>query len=242
LGFVPAQGRLFGLQPAHHHDCPLLPQPRFVTYREAVIHFAENCFVMEPVTSSHGLVERVKQGDHDAFSCLFEKYRSRLAVLVHYKLGQDVRRDADVDDVIQETLLRSYRDIEQFEYQAPGSFMSWLARIAGHVVVDMARAQNRQKRAGEHIRFRSESNPAGPEPAHSNTASQIFTQNEALARFVETLRRLPEDYQRVILLAKVEGLSTLEVAQQLEKSNESTSLLLHRAIKRLRSLYEGDQE
>jgi RNA polymerase sigma-70 factor (ECF subfamily) len=197
---------------------------------------------MEPHTSSHGLVERVKQGDQDAFSRLFEKYRSRLAVLIHYKLGANVRRDADVDDVLQETLLRAFRDIEHFEYQAPGSFLSWLARIADHVIVDMARAQTRQKRAGEHVAFRSESNPGGPEPADYNTPSRIFTENESLGEFVETLSRLPEDYRRVILLAKVEGLTTSEVAQRLEKSNEATSLLLHRAIKRLHSLHQGRDE
>jgi RNA polymerase sigma-70 factor (ECF subfamily) len=194
---------------------------------------------MEPVTSSHGLVERVKQGDHEAFSRLFEKYRSRLAVLVHYKLGPNLRRDADVDDVLQETLLRAYRDIARFDYRAPGSFMSWLARIADHVMADMARAQNRQKRAGEHVPFRSESNPGGPEPADYHTPSRIFTENESLSRFVDVLSRLPEDYRRVILLAKVEGLTTSEIAERLEKSKEATSLLLHRAIRRLQSLYEG---
>jgi RNA polymerase sigma-70 factor (ECF subfamily) len=194
---------------------------------------------MEPVTSSHGLVERVKQGDHEAFSRLFEKYRSRLAVLVHYKLGPNLRRDADVDDVLQETLLRAYRDIAQFDYRAPGSFISWLSRIADHVMADMARAQNRQKRAGEHVPFRSESNPGGPEPADYHTPSRIFTENESLSRFVDVLGRLPEDYRRVILLAKVEGLTTSQIAERLEKSKEASSLLLHRAIRRLQSLYEG---
>jgi len=197
---------------------------------------------MEPVTSSHGLVERVQKGDKEAFSLLFEKYRNRLAVIIHCRLGANLRRDADVDDVLQETLLRAFRKIEDFEYKAPGSFMGWLARISDHVIVDMARAQNRQKRAGEHLRFRSESNPGGPEPADSYTPSRIFRENESLGKFVETLERLPEDYRRVILLAKVEGLTTSEVAQRLEKSNEATSLLLHRAIKRLKALCEGREQ
>jgi RNA polymerase sigma-70 factor (ECF subfamily) len=197
---------------------------------------------MEPVTSSHGLVERVQKGDKDAFSRLFEKYRTRMAVIVHYKLGSGLRRDADVDDILQETLLRAYRDIEQFDYKAPGSFMSWLARIADHVIVDAARAQQRQKRAGEHVPFRSESNPGGPEPADYHTPSRIFTENESLGKFVAMLERLPEDYRRVILLTKVEGLTTSEVAQHLERSNQATSLLLHRAIKRLQELYEEGDE
>ncbi len=197
---------------------------------------------MDANTSSYEWIERVKQGDQEAFSRLFEKYRSRLAVLVHYKLGASLRRHADVDDVLQETLLRAYQDIGSFDYRAPGGFISWLARIAGHVIADIARAQNRQKRAGEHVRFRSESNPGGPEPADYNTPSRIFTENESLGRFVETLGRLPEDYRRVILLAKVEGLTISEVAQRLEKSNQATSLLLHRAITRLQSLQEGREE
>src|SRR5262245_55783523 len=194
---------------------------------------------MEPHTTSHELVERVQHGDEDAFAALFAKCRSRLAVITHCRLSSDLRRDADVDDILQETMLRAFRDIQRFEYRAPGSFMSWLVRIAEHVMVDMARAQERQKRAGEHVRLRSESNPGGPEPAHSYTPSRIFRENESLGRFVETLKLLPEDYRRVILLAKVEGLSISEIAARLEKSNEATSLLLHRAIKRLQSLHEG---
>ena len=194
---------------------------------------------MEQATSSHDWVERVKQGDHEAFARLFEKYRSRLAVLVHYKLGPSLRRDADVDDVLQEAFLRAYRSIQGFDYRAPGSFMSWLARIAEHVIAEAARAQKRPKRAGEHVPFRSESNPAGPEPADSHTPSRIFTENESLGRFVDLLERLPEDYRRVILLAKVEGLTSTEVAERMERSKEAASVLLHRAIRRLQSLYEG---
>lgn len=194
---------------------------------------------MEQATSSHGWVERAKQGDHEAFARLFEKYRSRLAVLVHYKLGPSLRRDADVDDVLQEAFLRAYRSIDGFDYRAPGSFMSWLARMAEHVIAEAARAQKRPKRAGEHVPFRSESNPAGPEPADSHTPSRIFTENESLGRFVDLLERLPEDYRRVILLAKVEGLTSSEVAERMERSKEAASVLLHRAIRRLQALYEG---
>jgi RNA polymerase sigma-70 factor (ECF subfamily) len=197
---------------------------------------------MESQTSTHDLVELVKQGDHDAFRRLFDKYRPRLAVLAHYKLGSQLRRDADVDDVLQETLLRAYRHIDQFKYQKPGSFMNWLGRIAGNVIAEMGRSQNRLKRAGEHVRFRSESNPGGPDPAHSHTPSRIFSENESLSLFLEQLDQLPEDYRRVILLSKVEGFTTSEVAERLGKSAEATALLLHRAIKRLRTLQEGRKE
>jgi len=108
--------------------------------------------------------------------------------------------------------------------------------------MDLARTQGRQKREAELVRFRSDSNPGGPEPVDSMTPSRIFRENEALAGLIEQLDHLTEDCRNVILLAKVEGLNTAEVAERLGKSREATSLLLHRAIKRLRSLREPETE
>lgn len=192
--------------------------------------------MMEPWTSSHDLVERVKDGDLEAFSGLFDKYRSRLAVLIHYKLGHDLRRLIDVDDIVQVTFMKAYRDIGRFDYRSPGSFMNWLARVAEHAIADLARTEGRQKREADLVPFRSESNPGGAEPVDSMTPSRILRENEAVARLVENLNQLPEDYRTVILLAKVEGMTTCEIAERLGKTNEATSLLLHRAIKRFRSL------
>ncbi|HEU4389005.1 MAG TPA: sigma-70 family RNA polymerase sigma factor, partial [Blastocatellia bacterium] len=176
---------------------------------------------MEDATSTFGLLERVQQGDKQALSDLFQKNIRRLAVLVHYKMSPDLRRFADVDDVVQETLLEAYRDIDQFNYRKPGSFLSWLARIADHVIVDLARSQGRQKRAAELVRFKSESNPLGPDPAVSSTPSRILAEKENVALLIAKLDRLPDNYREVILLAKVEGLTTQELAGRLGQSRES---------------------
>jgi RNA polymerase sigma factor (sigma-70 family) len=118
--------------------------------------------------------------------------------------------------------------------------MSWAARIAEHVIIDLGRAQGRQKREAELVPFRSDSNPGGPEPVDSMTPSRIFRENEALVRLIEQLDQLPEDYRTVILLAKVEGLGTAGIAERMGKSREATSLLLHRAIKRFRSILDAE--
>jgi RNA polymerase sigma-70 factor (ECF subfamily) len=192
---------------------------------------------MRPVTSSHALIAQIKNGDQEAFSALFGKYRPRLAVLIHYRLSPELRRFFEVDDILQETFLKAFRDFDQFTYQSPGSFMSWLARISAHVMADLARSQGRQKRhAAELLRFRSESNPGGPEPVDSRTPSRALAEEEGLRGLLEKLNSLPEDYRQVILLTKVEGLSTPEAAARLGKSNQATALLLHRALKRFRSL------
>src|SRR5262245_35321477 len=195
---------------------------------------------MEQATSTYDLIARIEQGDESAFTTLFEKYQKRLALLIHYKLSLELRRLADVEDVLQETFLEAFRDLKQFRYQKPGAFLGWLSRIADHVIADTARFQGRQKRRADLVRFRSEGNPNGPEPVDSVTPSRLLAEKEELQALIQKLDQLPEDYRRAILLVKVEGLSNAEMAEQLGRTREAAALLLHRAIKRFREIQGSD--
>jgi RNA polymerase sigma factor (sigma-70 family) len=149
---------------------------------------------MSPFTSTFDLIARFREGDQTAFSQLFAKYRPRLAVLIFYKLSSPLREHFEVDDILQEVFLVASKDIESFTYRCPGSFMSWLSRIADHVIVDEARSQARKKRrAAEVVRFRSAGNPGGPEPVDSETPSRILMQKEASKELLERLDALPPD-------------------------------------------------
>jgi RNA polymerase sigma-70 factor (ECF subfamily) len=192
---------------------------------------------MESPTSTFTLLEKARSGDQEALSRAFEKCRRRLAVLVHFKLSQ--RRRGEVEDVVQEVCLRAYRDIERFTYQSPGSFFRWLSAIADHVIIDRARYESRERRAGEEVALRSESNPAGPEPVDTKTPSRLFAQQEAVDRLLTRLEMLPDDYRQAILMAKIEGLSISEMAERLGKSRDAVSLLVYRAVKRFRALSEA---
>ena len=188
-------------------------------------------------TSTCDLVNRFKRGDSQAFSLLFRKYQRRLAVLVHYKMSAELRSKLEVDDILQEIFLAAAQGLNRFEYQTPGSFMSWLSRIADNQIADAARHEHRDKRRAEELlRFRSESNRGGPEPVDSQTPSRIFAQNENLQLLLDKLNALPVHYREVILLAKFEGLTTAEISGRLDKSRENVALLLHRGLKRFKDL------
>jgi RNA polymerase sigma-70 factor (ECF subfamily) len=195
---------------------------------------------MEQPTSTYDLIARIEQGDESAFTPLFEKYQKRLALLIHYKLGHELRLLSDVEDVLQETFLEAFRDIERFRYEKPGAFLSWLSRIADHVIADAARFHGRRKRRADLVRFRSVGTPEGAEPADGATPSRLLAEKESLQALIQKLDSLPEDYRRAILLAKVEGLSSAEMAERLGRSKEAAALLLHRAIKRFRAIQETD--
>ena len=123
---------------------------------------------MDANTSTFTLLEKAKAGDEEALSQVFEQYRRRLAVLVHFKLSPQARERSEVDDVVQETCLRAFRDVNRFTYQTPGSFLRWLSSIADHVIVDRVRYRNRDCRVGKRYRSgaratRSARNPWTPE-------------------------------------------------------------------------------
>lgn len=187
---------------------------------------------METPTSTLGLVERVKEGDTQAFSLVFRKYRKRLAVLIHYRMGPSLQARMEVDDILQETFFAASRQLDQFTYESPGSFMAWLAKIADHVMIDAARFQGRQKRDwGKNIGFRSQSNPGGAEPVDFETPSRIFSRDERVKILFKKLDQLSAEQREVILLAKFEGLSTEEIGARLGKTRAAVGVLLHRALK-----------
>jgi RNA polymerase sigma-70 factor (subfamily 1) len=192
---------------------------------------------MEPATSTFDLLEQARRGDQEALSRAFERYRRRLAVLIHFKLGG--RDFAEAEDAVQETCLRAFRAIDGFRYESPGSFFRWLASIASHVVIDRARYSSRARRGGEELPFRSESNPAGPEPADTRTPSGLYAQQEAVDRLLARLSALPDHYREAILMAKVEGLTTAEMAERLGKSRDEVAQLVFRAVQRFRALCEA---
>ena len=163
-------------------------------------------------------------------------------MLAHYRLGPHLRGLVESDDILQETLLKAYVQFDQFTYRTPGSFLRWLALIMEHVVADTARYHGRQKRqAAEIMPLKSASVPQGVEPVDSNTPSRLLARDEALGALLRDLDELPDDYREVILLIKIEGLSTQEVAERMGRSREAIALLLHRAVKRLRQSHDSKE-
>ena len=192
---------------------------------------------MPDQTSTYGLLARVREGDEEAFTQLFRKTSPRLAVLIHSKMSTEMRGRIEVDDLLQETFVAAYRSLGRFDYRNPGSFMSWLARIADHVIVDAARHHGRRKRRPvELVPLGSNDGYGAHEAADSVTPSRILVRKEKIQRVQDALNRLPEDYRRVILLSRIQGLPMQEVAECMGRSRESTAVLLHRAVRRLKQV------
>src|SRR6478672_12758013 len=85
-------------------------------------------------------VSRARSGDADAFRDLVQRH-SRTIFRVAYRMTGN---EHDADDVVQETFLRAYRQIEKFEERA--NFGTWLHRIAVNCSLDLLRSRVRHEK------------------------------------------------------------------------------------------------
>jgi RNA polymerase sigma-70 factor (ECF subfamily) len=173
------------------------------------------------------LVTRVLSGDVSAFAALMRRYNRRLFRVVR----SIVRDDAEAEDVCQETWLRGYRHLEDLADGA--KFSTWLARIGWRFA--LARVE---QHAGIVSLDERDLAPAGDD---ANPEGQIDLQR-MVEKMEDAIDDLPPAYRAVVLLRDVEHMSTSEVADVLELSEENVRVRLHRARSSLRQQFVGSDD
>ena len=74
----------------------------------------------------------------EAFRDLVEKH-GRMVFRVAYRMTGN---ESDAEDVVQETFLRAYRNLDRYDSRA--SFATWIFRIAANCSIDVLRARKRR--------------------------------------------------------------------------------------------------
>ncbi|MEY8877987.1 MAG: RNA polymerase sigma factor RpoE [Leptothrix sp. (in: b-proteobacteria)] len=157
------------------------------------------------------LVDRVKQGDKQAFGLLVVKYQRRIERLI----GRFVRDTDLVADVAQETFIRAYRALPQFRGES--AFYTWLYRIAVNtskktladlkrdpVITESALAASRQD---DDETYRPEH-----ELTDAETPEGVLASREIARTVNAAIEALPDELRQAVLLREVEGLSYEEIA------------------------------
>ena len=188
----------------------------------------------KPDTGALALLERAKSGDRDAFGALAEEHRAALLRLCWKMTGS--REEAE--DLVQETLLRAYTHIAEFELRS--SLSTWLHRIATNACLDQqkrAKPWDLEKRFawfrenGELVQQMEQTLYLSPE-----RAAEV---KEVAATCVNcVMMSLPEKQRAAIALCDQLGLSREEAAQAIGASVASVKTELHRGRKTMADVYE----
>src|SRR3954466_1197012 len=165
------------------------------------------------------LVERVRQGDRDAYAPLMVRYRRRYGRYAFHLLGNE----NDAEEALQDAFFRAYRSIDRC--RSPERFGAWLFSI----VINCCRtAAVRRGRDIARHRSLDAADAVEESPAMEGSGSQDEI-HQALAVLV------PEQ-REAFLLKYVEDLSYEEMVRLTGAGESALKMRVKRACARLREL------
>jgi RNA polymerase sigma-70 factor (ECF subfamily) len=178
-----------------------------------------------------GAVERARSGDSDAFRLLVEQHSRAIFRLAFRMTGNE----QDAEDVVQETFLRAYKQLDR--YEARSSFSTWLFRIASNYSLDLIRSRKRhedkRERGSDEERDILQSIPMdtpGPD--------RIVYGSEVRERVSAALNELSPQERAAFVLRHFEGQSIEEIGAALGTGTNATKHSIFRAVQKLRKNLE----
>jgi RNA polymerase sigma-70 factor (ECF subfamily) len=192
--------------------------------------------IMHPMAASHTdaypLVQKVREGDREAFKTLTHLYQRKVYLLAY----SFFRNRDDALDVVQETFLRFYQKAHM--YQEGHSFQNWLLQIAKNLCIDYYRKHYRHEGETQRDKPVEELNLTSDDPSLRPDSLGL---NDA---FSECLEKLSERQRMIFVMKHYNQLKYTEIAQILDIAVGTVKSLNFKAIQNLKVLmgpYVGEQ-
>lgn len=181
-------------------------------------------------------------GDRGAFDALFDSALPRVRTMAIFGMGARLRSRIEVDDAVQEIFTEALRRLPQFDPAREPSFFAWLRGIARHKILALAdREFGRDKRDPRREMRADATGFGGLPPATITSPTGAIVRNEQLDLLHRALVHLSPEHRQVILLRCIEGCPVSEVAAHLNRTENATSVLLFRAMEKLREAYAREE-
>ena len=143
------------------------------------------------VVTTADLLQRAKAGDEQARNELFARYLPSLRRWARGRLPRWTRDLRDTEDVVQETLLQTLKNIDAFQPRHEGALQAYLRQALMNRVRDEVRRVSRRGIAEELV-----------DDAHEDEAASPLEQaigREALDRYEAALSRLREGERELVI-------------------------------------------
>lgn len=183
------------------------------------------------------LIERIKNGNRDAFTELMEKYQTQVFNVAHGMLSDY----EDASDATQEVFIKIYKSIASFKGQS--AFTTWVYAICRNVCNDILR---KRKKQGINMSLYGDDEDEGapikniksdaPTPEESVEADE----RQRLVR--EAIASLKAEYREVIVYSDMQQLSYEEIAKILKCPVGTVRSRLNRARTALRKILAEKRE
>ncbi len=156
------------------------------------------------------LVEKVQNGDKNAFNLLVTKYQHKVMHLV----SRYVKNNGDVADVTQDAFIKAYRALPNF--RGDSAFYTWLYRIAVNSAKNYLVSQGRKPPASDVDAEEADYYEGSDALREHSTPERSLLSSEIEATLFRVVEKLPDDLRMAITLREIEGLSYEEIANVME--------------------------
>ena len=157
------------------------------------------------------LVEKVQNGDPQAYNLLVLKYQTRIGHLI----SRFVRNQADVEDVAQEAFIKAYKALKNF--RGDSQFYTWLYRIAINTAKNHLVSSGRRTPPGGSLDAQEAEQYEGAYALQETATPDREIQAEEVKQTVnKAIAALPEDLRTAITLRELEGLNYEEIAMVMD--------------------------
>lgn len=156
------------------------------------------------------LVERVLQGNKNAFNLLVLRYQHRVAALV----GRFIHDPQEAEDVCQEAFIKAYRALPLF--RGDSAFYTWLYRIAVNTAKNYLVARNRRPPASDVDVNDAEVSEIGALLRDIEDPEGSLRTEKLKQAINQAIEELPEDLKTAFTLREFSGLSYEDITEVMD--------------------------
>jgi RNA polymerase sigma-70 factor (ECF subfamily) len=169
------------------------------------------------------LLERVREGDREAFMTIIRLYQRKVFVMAYSIL----RDREDALDAVQETFLRLYQKAGL--YRPGNSFQGWLLQMAKNISIDHYR-KHRKKRREWQTATPLDDIPVAAEPAREGDSAA----SDLRRAFARSVDGLAERQKMVFVMRHYNELQFNEISEAMKISIGTAKSLHFKAVQNLR--------
>jgi RNA polymerase sigma-70 factor, ECF subfamily len=176
--------------------------------------------------------EEARKGNQHAFRVLVERHSRPVFRLAFRMTGNE----QDAEDVVQESFLRAFRQIQSFDGRS--AFGTWLYRIAANCSLDLLRA--RKLREDRRVSPTEEESFGWLENVATSAPSpERLTQSGQIASLLRpALAQLSDMERTAFILRHYEGCDIDQISQVLGVKANAAKHTVFRAVQKLRRALE----
>jgi RNA polymerase sigma-70 factor (ECF subfamily) len=173
----------------------------------------------------------------DAVNAALGDYRAYLETLTYIQIDPRLRSEFGLSDIIQQTLIEAWRDLERIQALDPEGRKRWLRRMLVNNLLDKIRRPPRPvKRSLEAAVAESSFRLEKWLAVEDGSPSDQLDEKERARRLLEALSELDPRQREVLILKKWHGWTLAQIAEHLGCTTGAVAGLHARGLKELRKM------